>query len=107
VGWGTGWDSIKFTNAGVGLRSFIDWKIKGQLWLTGGYEQNYRTEFNSLNQLKSLSAWQQSGLLGVSKVFKLKSKLIKGTKMQFLWDFLSYSQRPQTQPLLFRIGYNF
>jgi hypothetical protein len=107
IGWGTGWNNIKLTNEGVGLRSFVDWKLKGTFWISGGYEQNYRTAFQSIDQLKNLDAWQQSGLLGLTKTISLKSKFFKKTKLQFLWDFLSYRQKPQTQPLLFRVGYNF
>jgi len=63
--------------------------------------------FNSIDQLKNLDAWQQSGLLGLSKVFDVKSKFVKKTKLQLLWDFLSYEQSPQTQAVLFRIEYGF
>jgi hypothetical protein len=106
LGWGRGWNQIKFTNEGAGLRSFVDWKLKGTLWISGGYETNYRSAFHNIDQLRNLSAWQQSGLLGLTKVFSIKSKLFKKTKLQLLWDFFSYQQIPRTQPILFRIGYN-
>jgi hypothetical protein len=107
LGWGSGWNHIKLSNEGVGLRSYADWKIKGSFWLSGGYEQNYKTAFNDFNQLKNYSGWQQSGLVGLSKVVSLKTKFFKNTKLQLLWDFLSYQQIPKTQPVIFRIGYNF
>jgi hypothetical protein len=106
LGWGSGWDHIRFSQEGAGLRSYVDWKIKGSFWLSGGFEMNYRTEFNSIEQLKELSAWQQSGLLGLSKVISIKTKFFKKTKLQLLWDFLSYQQIPRTQPIVFRLGYN-
>ena len=106
LGWGTGWKNIKLTQEGAGLRSFIDWKIKGSLWISGGYEMNYRTVFNSVSELRNLNAWQQSGLLGLSKSIPIKSRFFKKTKAQLLWDFMSYQQVPRTQPLLFRVGYN-
>jgi len=106
VGWGSGWGNIKITHEGIGFRSFLDWKIKGQLWLSGGYERNYG-EFKTIDQLRDLGAWQQSGLIGLSKTFKVRSKIFKGSKIQLLWDFLSYQQRPQTQPLVFRVGCSF
>jgi hypothetical protein len=105
LGWGRGWNHIKFTSEGGGLRSFIDWKLKGSLWISGGYEQNYKTALSSIDQLKNLSSWQQSGLLGVSKVVNVKSKFFKKTKFQLLWDFLSYQEIPRSQPIIFRIGY--
>ena len=107
MGWGTGWNNIHVTQQGLAFRSFIDWKLKGKLWVTGGYEQNLKTLITRMDQLRDISAWQKSGLIGVSKVVSVKSKLFKKTKVQLLWDFLSYQQVPKTQPLVFRIGYNF
>jgi len=107
LGLGHGWNNMKLTQEGAGLRSFIDWKIKGSFWVSGGYEANYRTAFNSITQLQDLNAWQQSGLIGLSKVIDVKSKFFKKTKLQLLWDFLSYDQIPRTQPVLFRINYSF
>jgi hypothetical protein len=105
LGLGKGWNDIKLSNEGIGIRSFIDWKLKGSIYLSGGYEQNYRTAFYSLAQLNGLSGWQSSGLIGLSKKYSISKKL-KGN-VQLLWDFLSYQQRPQTQAVLFRVGYSF
>ncbi len=107
MGWGRGWRDITVTAEGVGVRSFIDYKIKGGWWLSGGYELNYRSRINHVAQLEDFSAWQRSGLLGVSKVVNVKSKFFKKTKLQLLWDLLSYDQVPRTQPIVFRVGYNF
>ncbi len=106
LGLGRGWNNIKLTQQGAGLRSYIDWKLKGSFWISGGYEMNYRTALNNIAQLKNLNAWQQSGLVGLSKVISVKTKFFKKTKLQLLWDFLSYQQLPGTPPILFRIGYN-
>lgn len=107
LGLGRGLNAIKFTSEGVGLRSYIDWKIKGNFWVSGGYELNYRSSFASIVQLRDQSLWQQSGLLGLSKSVPIKTKFFTKTKLMLLWDFLSYRQVPQTQPLLFRVGYSF
>lgn len=106
LGLGRGWNHIKFTNEGAGLRSFVDWKLKKSFWISGGYEMNYKTAFEDFYQLRNYSAWQRSGLLGLSKVVSVRSKFFKKTKVQLLWDFLSYEQIPRTQPIVFRIGYN-
>lgn len=103
VGWGSGWDKIRISHQGMGLRSFIDWKVKGNMFITGGYEQNYRSAFHSIDALKNYSAWQQSGLLGLTK--KYKTGKLKGS-MQLLWDFLSHQQVPRTQTIVWRVGYN-
>ena len=104
LGWGRGWNNIRLTSEGIGLRSYLDYKLKGTLYISGGYEQNYKTAFSSIDQLKDYSAWQSSGLIGLSKKYKVSKKL-KGD-MKLLWDFLSYQQIPRTQTILFRIGYS-
>jgi len=106
IGLGHGWNDMDLSSQGAGLRSYVDWKIKGSVWISGGYEMNYRSEFKSIDQLKYFTAWQQSGLIGLSKVIDVKSKFFNKTKLQLLWDFLSYQQIPRTQPVIFRVGYN-
>jgi len=107
LGWGNGIQHIALSSQGVGLRSFIDIKIKGSFSATGGFEYNYTTPFSSIQQISQLNYWTRSGLIGVSKTVSVKSRVFKKTKLQLLWDFLSYQQIPKTQPLIFRIGYNF
>jgi len=106
LGWGQNLRNIHLSSEGAGLRSYVDWKLKGSFWISGGYEMNYKTAFNNFYQLQSLNAWQQSGLLGLSKVLSVKTKFFNKTKLQLLWDFLSYQQIPRTQPIVFRVGYN-
>ncbi|HMH20169.1 MAG TPA: hypothetical protein VK563_00265 [Puia sp.] len=107
LGWGTGFNHIALTSQGAGIRSFLDIKIKASFSATGGLEYNYTTPFTSLQQVRHLNDWTQSGLIGVSKTVSMKSRVFKKTKLQLLWDFLSYQQIPRTQPILFRIGYGF
>jgi hypothetical protein len=110
LGLGSGWNKIRLSGQGAGLRSFIDWKIKGNFWVTGGYEQNYRpllqTGTGTQTSLNG-AVWQQSGLLGISKKIPVKSKFFTKTRVQLLWDFLSYQQTPRAQPIVFRVGYDF
>lgn len=107
LGLGSGWRDIKLSSQGLGMRSFIDWKLHKSFWISGGFEMNHRTAFNNIDQLKDLNAWQQSGLLGISKEVALKTKILKKTKIQLLWDFLSYRQVPYAAPIKFRLGYGF
>jgi hypothetical protein len=104
AGLGRGWDHIAISHQGIGLRSFIDYKLKGSLYITGGYEQNYLNQFQRVEQLRDYSSWQVSGLIGLSKKYKVSKKL-KG-EMKLLWDFMSYQQVPRTQAVLFRVGYS-
>jgi len=107
MGWGSGIQHIALSSQGVGLRSFVEIGLKGSFSAAGGFEYNYTTPFASFQQLKQLQYWTKSGLVGVSKTVSIKSRLLKKTKVQLLWDFLSYQQVPKTQAILFRLGYNF
>ena len=112
MGWGRDWRHIAITQEGVGLRSFLDMKLKGSFYASGGFEYNYQPLTIAVAAPPPSGggregAWQQSGLIGISKVISLKTKVLKKSKLQLLWDFLSYQQRPQTQAFKFRIGYNF
>lgn len=107
LGWGNGIQHIAFSSQGMGLRSFMDMRLKGSFFFTGGFEYNHTTPFSSYQQLRDWDTWTKSGLVGVSKTVSMKSRVFKKTKIQLLWDFLSYQQVPKTQPILFRIGYNF
>jgi hypothetical protein len=98
LGWGKNINHMSLTNQGASLRSYLDIKLKGSIWISGGYEEHYQQAFTEIAQLKQASAWQQSGLVGLSK---------KNGNLQLLWDFLSYSQTPRTTALKFRIGYSF
>ena len=104
LGWGRGWEHISISHQGVGLRSYINWKLKASFYLSGGYEQNYQSLIKGIEQLKNHTAWQKSGLVGISKTYQVTKKF-KG-EMKILWDFLSYQQVPRTQPIIFRIGYS-
>ncbi|WP_127125095.1 hypothetical protein [Pseudoflavitalea rhizosphaerae] len=107
VGWGRDIQHIAVTHQGVGLRSFVDVNVKGSFYATGGFEYNYQQPFRSLTDLNGIDKWQESGLVGVSKILSLKSKVFKKTQLQLLWDFLSYRQTPRSQPVKFRVGYRF
>ncbi|MHA4811757.1 hypothetical protein ACX0G9_26910 [Flavitalea flava] len=107
IGLGNGWNHIAFTGNGLSVRSFLDIKVKGSFFLSGGLEFNRTTPFSSVRQLREMNYWTRSGLLGVSKTVSVKSRVFKKTKLSLLWDYLSYSQKPNTQAILFRVGYNF
>lgn len=100
-------DHIRITHEGIGLRSFIDWKIKKQFFVSGGFEMNYNTQFKNVSQLKFYNQWQQAGLLGLTKKINIKTKLFKATSLQLLYDFLYRQHLPVSQPVVFRTGYTF
>ena len=105
IGWGNGMQHIALSSQGVGLRSFFEIRIRNGFLAAGGFEYNYATPFTSFQDIRQIERWTKSGLIGVSKTMSMKSRLFKKTKLQLLWDFLSYQAVPKTQPLLFRVGY--
>jgi hypothetical protein len=98
---------ISISHQGIGIRSFIDWKLKWQFFVTGGFEMNYNAQFKNLNQLQTYSDWQQAGLVGLTKKVNVKTKFFKGTSVQLLYDMLYQQHNPVSQPILFRMGYSF
>jgi len=107
IGWGNGFQHIAFSSQGVGLRSFIQIKVKKSWGAAGGFEYNYQQPFNSYQDIRNLSAWSRSALVGVTKTVSMKSTVFKKTMVELLWDFLSYSQIPKTAPVIFRVAYSF
>lgn len=103
LGMGRGWNNIAISHQGVGLRSFIDWKLKGTFFVNGGFEENYMSAISHFSQLSDLSGWQSSVLLGVSKKYKLNGKL-KGN-MMVLYDFMAERNVPKTSAFKLRFGY--
>jgi len=105
IGWGTDWRHISLSSQGVGVRSYIDVHVKKSWFLSGGFELNRVQPLTTFKDISNLTGWTQSGLIGITKVVSMKSSILKKTKVQFLWDFLSYYQMPQQQPVIFRLGY--
>ncbi|MBS1602092.1 MAG: hypothetical protein JST42_05440 [Bacteroidetes bacterium] len=105
MGLGSGWSHIRLSSQALGFRSYVKWKPKKAFFLQGGGEWNYMTGFSSIAQLRDLNAWQASALLGIGKEYKINKKM--GGSVLLLYDFLANRHRPVTQPLSFRIGYNF
>jgi hypothetical protein len=104
LGLGKGFDNIQLTHQGMTLRSFIEWRLKGNFFLSGGYEKLYLPQLAHIS-VYDFNKWQQSGLIGLDKKYRV-SKKVKGCA-QLLFDFLSYSSIPRRQPIVFRTGWNF
>jgi hypothetical protein len=108
IGWGRNIRNIQLSSEGISIRSFIDVKLKGSFYISGGYEKNYRQKFYNWQQLKNQpNNWSSSSLLGISKIVSLKTKFLKQTKLQLLYDILWQQQIPVGPPVKFRIGYGF
>lgn len=115
-------DNFYLQHGGVGLRSFVDYKIKsprggtkgGGFFVSGGYEMNFNNSFKNFSELRNANgtsgignSWQSAGLIGISKKINMKTKFVKGTKFSLLYDMLYNMHVVPTQPVVFRVGYNF
>lgn len=104
MGLGTGWNNISISHQGIGLRAHLTWLLKGQFYVQGGSEWNYRSQIHSIGQLKEVDAWKPGAVIGISRRYKISKKL-KGNA-QLLYDFLHKQKLPYISPVIFRIGYN-
>ena len=104
MGWGSGFNDIHLSSQGISLRSFIDIKAKGSIWLTGGWEYNYMQAFSSLSDIRNFDVWQKSALIGVMKKCKIGKQ---NSYVQLLYDLLAASETPQPSAFKFRVGYTF
>lgn len=105
LGWGSNIRKIRFTAQGLGLRSFLDYKLKGTFYANGGFEFNFTRTIPNLPALRELNGWTRSALLGIERKYKISDKV--NGNMMLLFDFLYKQHTPQTQPIVFRVGYNF
>lgn len=105
LGLGEDWSNISFTHQGVGLRSFVDFKILQMLFIEAGYERNFKHEIKNIEQLQEEKYWQNSALLGL----KIKQKVhgSSGLTMSLLYDFLHEEHTPTSPAIVYRIGYEF
>jgi hypothetical protein len=114
-------DNFYLQHGGIGIRSYMDWKLKKQFFFSAGYELNFNQSFKSFSQVLTGykqqglgNGWQSACLIGISKKIKFpsssigkKAGLVKGTKISVLYDFLYNTHFVASPPVIFRVGYNF
>lgn len=103
LGLGEGIQHIRLSNQGISFRSYIDIKAKGSFWITGGFEYSYMQQFASIQTIRNFDIWQKSALLGITKKYKIGKKQ---ANIQLLYDFLHAVEIPQSNPIIFRIGFS-
>jgi len=105
MGWGNGLSHIHISSQGLGLRSFVDIRAKGSIWVTAAWEYSYYQAFSKLSDLgNNVNAWQKSALIGLTKKYKIGKQ---NGNMQLLYNLLASQQAPRIPALKFRIGYSF
>lgn len=105
LGLGNGFNNIKLSTEGVGIRSYADIKFskKTNLWLTGGYERNFFSQPN-LQNYTGTGLWNEAAVAGLSKKYNIGKKR-KG-EMKILYNFL-WQKQIGSQQFIYRTGLNF
>jgi len=104
LGLGSDWSHIRLSHSGIGIRSFIDWRLKNTFYLNGGFELN-RLSVKMVNgNAFNWHGWQSSALAGISKKYRINTRL-KGNIM-VLYDFLAPLQVPKSNGFKVRFGYS-
>lgn len=104
LGLGRGWDSLRLSHEGLGLRTYLKTKLKKGFALQGGSEWNYNFNTTKTDNQLSSTHWQQSILLGLSKSMSFGKK--GKSNIQLYYDFLHSKHVPVSQPFIFRYGYS-
>lgn len=102
LGLGNGFNQIRLSNQGAGLRSFLEVKAVKSFWLSGGFEYNYMQQFANIKSLNNLSLWQKSVLIGVMKKFNAGKH---SGSIALLYDVLAEQEIPHGQPFVVRFGF--
>jgi hypothetical protein len=89
-----------------GLRGFLNWKLRKQIAVYGGYEHAFGTRTTSNEQTREATSIP-SALLGLQKKVNLGKGWLKTARLQLLYDWLSHTAKGSGKPLVFRIGYTF
>jgi len=75
LGWGNSINNIRLTNEGIGLRSFVDIKLKGSIWITGGYEQNWLPGLAEKLNATNIIPLQGMGGMAAERVDRTKQEI--------------------------------
>jgi hypothetical protein len=104
IGFGESIQKIKFSTESIGLRSFMEYKTTRSLYVRVGAEYNYNMARILIPNVLERKNWDKSALLGLYKKINVKSK---SASIQLMYDFLYKQNIPFSNPLVYRISYNF
>ncbi|MBW8687679.1 hypothetical protein [Chitinophaga rhizophila] len=105
AGLGNGWNEIALSREGIGLRAFVDWRLRNTFFINGSVEQHYMSVIRRAGQSIEPGSWMRSVLLGISKQYAVGAWL-KGNLM-LLYDLLASDTRLLGSPVKLRMGYSF
>jgi len=104
LGLGNSVRKISLSNEGVNFRSFIDWKIDRNTFLSGVFEHQYQT-FEPTTQITStFQKWSPSFFAGITRKQKISNRL--KAQCSLLFDLLYKQKYPASSPFAFRFGYS-
>jgi hypothetical protein len=93
---------IHFSSQGLSLRTYLDIKLKGGLWVTGAIEDNYLSGFPHTADWRRSDQWSRNGLIGLTKKVSTAKKT---ANFQLLYDLLHVNGTSTGSALKFRVCY--
>jgi len=94
--------NIRFSHAGAGYGAFANYKVWKMLGVQAGYERNRRAAMET-GEFRYPASWTSSVLAGLTWEYGVGRKA-KGTVGVF-YDFLYQQHTPQTNAVLWRMGW--
>ncbi len=106
LGLGNGWNKTKFSNEGIGLSSFLDYKISNILIFECGYEKKGSNPASFTNEKGSKKMiWDDSALAGIKLKYNYKEKIIPTVSL--LYNFLNNQHKTPSSAFIYRVGWDF
>ncbi len=96
---------IRFSHQGAGYGFFFNSKIWKNLGTQAGYERNWRTDTRVSETMQFAAQWTSSAMLGLTYEYSIGKK-VKATVGVF-YDFLYKKHVPQSNAVLWRMGWKF
>ena len=97
-------ENIHFSHAGAGYGAFANYKLWKGIGVQAGYERNWRAE-TVTGENRYPAVWTNAALAGITWEYGIGKKA-KGT-MGVFYDFLHKQHTPQTNAVLWRMGWKF
>jgi hypothetical protein len=113
LGWPQNSNHISFAHLGTGISSYFKMKLKGNFYMSGGWEENHFTGIKKPGDITKQEGWKSSALLGLGKKINigkspLGNKWGRGRPLSnsitVLYDFLYQQHNPVTEAVKLRLG---
>lgn len=97
---------VKIQINGIGVRSFLNWKLKKNISIYGGFEESI-ISIRSSDGMNSHQKWSPAVLTGIQKKVGFGKGLVKSAKLQLLYDWMHTNRNSNNSQVVVRMGYSF